>query len=73
MGFILNSKELKVYLTEDKEEKFVRAAQSVLEKRWPTIREVAGVPGLMVAYAQAFRYGEAHYKRLEIDKIQALT
>ena len=72
LGFNLNSEELKVFLTEDKEEKLIRAAESALENRTHSIREIAGLIGLMIAFAQAFRYAEAYIKHLEMDKVQAL-
>ena len=73
LGFELDSREFKIFLTRDKEEKLIRAAQQLLEKPSPTIREVAGLVGLMVAFSQAFIYGEAHFKSLEKDKIEALA
>ena len=61
-----------VALTQDKKEKFVRAAQAVLAKAEMSIREVAGLVGLMVAYSPALEYGGAHLKWLMIDKNKAL-
>ena len=72
LGFMLNSEEFRVFLTEEKEKKLIRAAKGVLAKRNPSIREIAGLLGLMVAFAQAFKYAEGHLKRLEIEKIEAL-
>ena len=72
LGFILDSEEFKIFLTKEKEEKLIRAAEGILEKGAPSIREVAGLVGLMVAFAQGFPYGGAHYKRIEADKIGAL-
>ena len=73
LGFILDSKEMKVFLTKEKEEKFLRAARDLTKKIFPTIREVAGLIGLAIAYSQAFTYGDAHVKFLEMDKIKALS
>ena len=61
-----------VYPTEDKRAKFQRAAEGVLEKQWSTIREVAGLIGLMIAYMTAVQYGGAHIKILEKEKNDAL-
>ena len=72
LGFTLNSEEFKVFLTREKEEKLSRASWDVLSKDRPTIREVAGLIGLMIAYAHAFDYASLYTKKLEIDKIQAL-
>ena len=46
----------------------IRAAEQVLEKEAPTIREIAGLIGLMV-----MRGGGGHHKRLELEKIGALA
>ena len=72
LGFNLNSENMCVTLTVDKIEKFKRSAQDVLNKKYSTIREIAGLVGLMNSYSQAFNYAEAHMKDLEIEKIQAL-
>ena len=72
LGFVIDSQEFKVYLTRDKEEKMVRAAEDILRKKSPTIREVAGILGLMTAFSQAFRYAEAYGKALDRDKVEAL-
>ena len=73
LGFHLNSEEMVVHLTDEKRDKFVRAAEDVLNKGTLSIREVAGLVGLMVAYAPAIDYGAAHIKFLEIDKNAALA
>ena len=72
LGYDLNSETMQVKLTPDKVEKFIRAANDLLGKDLPKIREVAGLVGLMNAYSQAFDYALAHMKALENDKIQAL-
>ena len=73
LGFSLSSIQMKVFLTPDKEEKFVRAALETLSKDSPKIREVAGLIGLMIAYSRAFDYAPAHIKWLEKDKNEALV
>ena len=73
LGFLLDSEDFRVFLTKDKEEKLVRAASDVLTQERPTIREVAGLIGLMIAFAQAFSYAEGHVKSLERNKIEALA
>ena len=73
LGFVIDSVGLTVTLTQDKKDKFVRAASQVLEKDWLTIREVAGLIGLMVAYQVAVQYGGAHLKGLEREKNEALA
>ena len=72
LGFELDSEALTVGLPQEKREKFERAALDVLDKDQLSIREVAGLVGLMVAYSPAVEYAAAHIKRLEIDKNKAL-
>ena len=72
LGFELDSKRMVVSLTREKKEKFRRAAADLREQSDPSIREVAGLIGLMIAYAPAVEYGGAHVKWLEWDKNKAL-
>ena len=73
LGFELNSVEFSVFLTAEKRDKLVRAATDLLQKREPTIREVAGLVGLMVVYQQAFVYAGAYVKGIEKEKTEALS
>ena len=68
LGYCLDSEEMMVSLTEDKKEKFIRAASDLLRKNSPTIIEVSGLVGLMVAFSVTFNYGTAHLKGLEKEK-----
>ena len=68
LGFELDSRDMSVSLTQEKKEKFVRAAEDVLNKELSSVREVAGLVGLMIAYSPALEYGGAHIKALERDK-----
>ena len=72
LGFALDSQEMVVSLTKDKVEKFCRAGIQLLQKESASIREVAGLVGLIIAYSQAFDYGLAHVKYIENEKIEAL-
>ena len=72
LGFRLDSVAFEIFLTKDKEDKLIRAALGILSKEEATIREVAGLIGLCIAFAQAFRFGEAHTKQLEMEKVEAL-
>ena len=72
LGFDLNSENMTVTLSKEKENKFLRASTQLLEKQSPMIREVAGLIGLVISYSQAFDYGLAHIKALENEKIVAL-
>ena len=73
LGSILDSDMFKVFLTQEKIDKLVRAAEDVLRKTEKTIREIASLIGLTIAYSQAFPYGEAHTEQLEIEKVKALA
>ena len=72
LGFSLDSVNMRVEITPEKVQKFTRAGQDLLGKVRPTVREVAGVIGLMTAYSPAVSYGGAHIKWLEWDKNKAL-
>ena len=73
LGFEIDSVELRVSLTREKREKMVRAATQVLQKDKLTIREVAGLVGLMVSYEPGMQYGGAHVKSIEMEKNVALA
>ena len=73
LGFTLNSIDMKVFLTQDKQDKFIKAANETLQKTSTSIREVAGLIGLMTAYSRAFNFAQAHIKSLEKDKNVALV
>ena len=61
-----------VSLTIEKVEKFNAIAKQLLIENTPTIRNVAAVIGLIVAYTPGVEFGTAHYRFLETDKIKAL-
>ena len=72
LGFILDSVNMKVFLTADKREKIILACQQLLKKSVTSIREVAHVIGLLVSSLPAVQYGPLYYRSLEIDKNTAL-
>ena len=72
LGFLLSSKDMTVRLTEEKVAKFTRAASDLLGKQQSSVREAAGLVGLMTAYAPAVEYAQAHIKALEKEKNEAL-
>ena len=71
LGFEINSISMQVSLTEEKKGKLLRVIDEILTGD-NTIRQVAGLVGLMVAYAPAVEYSGVHFKSLERDKIKAL-
>ena len=72
LGYELDSEVMRISLTKEKEDKLLLAATDLVQKTTPTIREVAGLVGLLVAFSQAFSYGAIHSKNLEMNKIEAL-
>ena len=72
-GFILNSLDMTVSISEEKHEKFKHAAQKILDSKSSTIREVAHLIGMMVSCFPGVEYGELSYRQLEIEKAEALT
>lgn len=72
LGFELNSNTMTVTLIEAKVNKFMCAVHDLSSCKKPTIRVVAGLIGLMVAYLPAIPYGSAYVKMLEINKNKAL-
>ena len=72
LGFILNSLDMAVSISEEKHAKLKHTAQKVLEKKSPTTREVAQLIGRMVSCFPVLEYGELFYRQLEIEKAPAL-
>lgn len=72
LGFEIDSVRMYVSLTEDKKQKMLNVIKEITESNELKIRQVAGLIGLMVAYAPAVEYGGIHFKCLERDKIKAL-
>lgn len=72
LGFILNSLDMTVSISEDKYQKLKLVAQRILDSKSPTIREVAQLVGMMVSCFLGIEYGELFYWQLEIEKAKAL-
>ena len=72
LGFLLDSVNMKVFLTADKREKIILTCQQLLKKSVTSIRDVAHVIGLLVSSLPAVQYGPLYYRSLEIDKNTAL-
>ena len=71
LGFILNSLDMTVSISEEKHAKLKHTAQKVLDKKSPTIREVARLIGMMISCFPGVEYGELSYRQLEIEKAAA--
>lgn len=72
LGFLLDSVNMKVFLTAEKREKIILVCQQLLKKSVISIREVAHVIGLLVSSLPAVQHGPLFYRSLEIDKNVAL-
>ena len=71
-GFIIDSVEFKVYLTEEKLQKLLLKTTHLLHTRVTKIRELASVIGLIVSCFHAVLEAPLHYRSLERDKIRGL-
>lgn len=66
LGFVLNSIEMKIYLTQDKGQKPRHVCRN------PSIREVSSLLGLMTASFPAVMYGPLHFRLIDMDRTSAL-
>ena len=72
LGFQINSDSMTVKLTEEKKVTLFQSCKDLLEYRTGTIRHIAKVLGLITSSLPGVKYGGAHYRGLEYDKIIAL-
>ena len=72
LGFVINSVEMTITLTQRKALKLIDSCQELLNNPSPTIREVACGIGKIVASFPGVMYGPLHYRYLEHDKTNAL-
>lgn len=72
LGFIINSRTMRVSLTPKKFCKVKTTCQNLLEQATPSIREVARVLGLLTSSFPGVMFGPLHYRWLEMDKTEAL-
>ena len=72
LGFILDSVDMKVFLTAEKRQKIILVCQQLLKKSIISTREVAQVTGLLVSSLPAVQFGLLYYRSFEIDKNTAL-
>jgi len=57
LGFVLDSIEMRIYLTQDKAQKLKDACDRILACSSPSIRQVSSLLGLMTASFPAVMYG----------------
>ena len=73
IGFILDSVAMTVRITPEKADNIRLLCQQLLNKKLPTIRQVAKVVGKLVAALPGVKYGQLYYRCIDIDKIRALA
>ena len=72
LGFVLDSANMTVSLTQNKREKLKNKCRHILKAERNTIRDVAELIGILVASFTGVEYGRLHYRALDKDKVQAL-
>ena len=71
-GFILDSVQFKIFLTDEKVQKIIAKARSLLETGLVVVREVASFIGLVINAFYAVLEAPLYYRSLERDKIVGL-
>ncbi|XP_063411285.1 uncharacterized protein LOC134694218 [Mytilus trossulus] len=72
LGFVLNSREMSVRLTQEKSQKFKELCKQILRKEYVSIREFSELIGKMVASEYGVPYAKLFHKRLHITKNEQL-
>ena len=72
LGFIVDTKKMKIFLPIEKQQKLLTLAAKLLNSTRVTIEDVAQVVGMIVSVLPAFLFGKLHYRGLELDKILGL-
>ena len=73
LGFVINSENMTVRLTEEKKQKYIALCSWLKNKQVATIRDVASVIGTLVSSFDGVQYGPLHYRLLESCKTEALS
>ena len=72
LGFVVDSVEMTIRLTEDKVQDMISLGQDILAQRSPSIRDVARFLGKMTSAMIAVNHSKLHYRNLERCKGAAL-
>lgn len=72
LGYQLNTATMKISLPNSKSADIKDACIDLYNDSKPTIRKVAKIIGKIVATFPAAQYGPLHYRKMEIEKIEAL-
>ena len=73
LGNHINSQKMIVYLTEGKKAVLLQECKKLRARSMATIREIAGVIGLIVEAFSAVDYGRLFYREMEKEKSKSLT
>ena len=72
LGFVLNSENMTISLSESKREQITQLILSSLHSTSLTVRDVAKLVGTLIASFPAVKYGLLYHRELELLKINAL-
>ncbi|CAB4007500.1 Transposon Tf2-6 poly [Paramuricea clavata] len=72
LGFVLNSIEMTIFISEEKHNKLCGVIISVLKQNMSSIRAVAQMIGMMVACCPGVEYGPLFYRQIDRKKTAAL-
>ena len=72
LGFIIDSVEFKIFLTEEKVNKVLLMAKQLLQKRIVVVRELASFIGLIINAFYAVFEAPLHYRGMERNKLKSL-
>lgn len=73
LRFVLDSRTMTVYLTQQQQLKLKNACLHIIKIQRPTIRLVAQLLGLMTSSFPGVMYGPPYYRRLDMEKTDALS
>lgn len=73
LGFVLDSRTMTVYLTQQKQLKVKNACLHIIKIQRPVIRLIAQLLGLMTSSFPGVMYGPLYYRRLDMAKTDALS
>lgn len=73
LGFIIDSRQMKIYLTDKKKQSFIDVFKEMQhEKDFVSIRRVVRLLGKISSSFPGVKYGRLHYRKIERDKSEAL-
>ena len=73
VGFVLNSNNMTLSLSENKKEHITQLLETNLKASLLTVRDIATIVGTLIASFPAMEYGLLFHRELEFLKINALA